>query len=167
MARLRFSVRRRGQTALFRKVRFFSPAQTPASLTEKRSLSRYPHVKAHSVRRTSRKSTLYGLRGLQDATLVTTLPQTALFRTPQGPECAFPYTAGARMRFSVKCAFSHLRKRGAASRKSALCTSDLTQKRTLSRHPHGKAHSDQEVVFAWNMILLWEQGIASGRVQRS
>ena len=48
MARLRFSVSRRSQTALFRKVRFFSPAQTPARLTQKRTLSRHPHVKAHS-----------------------------------------------------------------------------------------------------------------------
>jgi|GEM_PF-2102381 len=50
------------------------------------------------------------------------LPYTTIFDaiTPQGPECAFPYTAGARVRFSVKYAFSHLRKRRPASRKSAL-----------------------------------------------
>ena len=45
------------------------------------------------------------------------------------------------MRFSVKCAFSHLGKRGAASRKSAFCHLCLTEKRTLQPTPHGKAHS--------------------------
>ena len=35
------------------------------------------------------------------------------------------------MRFSVECAFPHLGKRGAASRKSALCHLRLTEKRTL------------------------------------
>ena len=46
-----------------------------------------------------------------------------------------------RMRFSVKCAFPHLRKRRATSRKSALCPSHLTENRTLQLAPHGKAHS--------------------------
>ena len=36
------------------------------------------------------------------------------------------------MRFSVKCAFPHLGKRGAGSRKSALCPDGLTEKRTLA-----------------------------------
>gem|GEM_PF-2961637 len=45
------------------------------------------------------------------------------------------------MRFSVECTFPHLRKRGVASRKSALCNLDLTEKRTLRVQPHGKAHS--------------------------
>ena len=58
------------------------------------------------------------------------------------------------MRLSVKCAFSHLRKRGAGSRKSAVCGCDVTEKRSLARAhrahltekrilhvgPHGKAH---------------------------
>ena len=35
------------------------------------------------------------------------------------------------MRFFVECAFSHLGKRGAASRKSALCHLRLTEKRIL------------------------------------
>jgi len=45
------------------------------------------------------------------------------------------------MRFFVECAFPHLGKRGAASRKSALCHLRLTEKRTLVQTPHGKAHS--------------------------
>ena len=45
------------------------------------------------------------------------------------------------MRFSVECAFPHLRKRRPASRKSALWPWALTQKRTLTPAPHAKAHS--------------------------
>ena len=59
------------------------------------------------------------------------------------------------MRFSVECAFPHLRKRCAGSRKSALCSRRLTEKRTLQPFldrggtkkrtlapaPHGKPHS--------------------------
>ena len=37
------------------------------------------------------------------------------------------------MRFSVECAFSHLRKRGVASRKGALCARALTEKRILGK----------------------------------
>ena len=46
--------------------------------------------------------------------------------------------AGFRMRFSVECAFPHLGKRRAASRKSAFCTLGLTEKRSLYVGPHGK-----------------------------
>ena len=45
------------------------------------------------------------------------------------------------MRFSVECAFPHLRKRGAGSRKSALCNQSLTENRILQPAPHGKPHS--------------------------
>ena len=37
------------------------------------------------------------------------------------PDCAFPSRRDRKMRLSVKCAFPYLRKRGAASRKSAFC----------------------------------------------
>ena len=37
------------------------------------------------------------------------------------------------MRFSVECAFPHLRKRGVASRKDAVCARALTEKRILRR----------------------------------
>ena len=47
------------------------------------------------------------------------------------------------MHFSVECAFPHLRKRGAASRKTAFCNQSLTEKRILQPEPHGKAHSAQ------------------------
>ena len=45
------------------------------------------------------------------------------------------------MRFSVECAFPHLGKRRAASRKSALWPSRLTENRTLQLAAHGKPHS--------------------------
>ena len=45
---MRFSVRDRAQNALFRRVRFSSPAQTRRHLTQRRILCRRPHVKAHS-----------------------------------------------------------------------------------------------------------------------
>ena len=45
------------------------------------------------------------------------------------------------MRFSVKCAFPHLGKRDATSRKSAFCVCPLTEKRILQPAGHGKAHS--------------------------
>ena len=47
-------------------------------------------------------------------------------------------TSNPRMRLSVECAFPHLRKRGVASRKSALCALGLTEKRSLARAP--RAH---------------------------
>ena len=46
------------QSAPFRRVRLSSPGQTRRRLTEKRSLGRATHVKAHSVRRISRKGAL-------------------------------------------------------------------------------------------------------------
>ena len=46
---MRFYVTPLAQNALFRKVRFFSPAQTWHRLTEKRTLCVGPHVKAHSM----------------------------------------------------------------------------------------------------------------------
>ena len=57
-ARMRLSVRACRQNASFRRVRFSSPGQTRRRLTEKRSLGRATHVKAHSVRRISRKGAL-------------------------------------------------------------------------------------------------------------
>ena len=87
---MRFFVRGHTQNALFRRVRFSSPAQTSRHLTENRILSPHPHGKPHSESAPSRKGALYGRRGLQNATLVTTLGQTALFREPNLPECAFP-----------------------------------------------------------------------------
>ena len=45
---VRFSVRVWSQNALFRRVRFSSPAQTWSHLTQRRILRRRPHVKAQS-----------------------------------------------------------------------------------------------------------------------
>ena len=49
------------------------------------------------------------------------------------------------MRFSVKCAFSHLGKRGATSRKSAFRLWPLTERRILGGRGHGKAHSVRRI----------------------
>ena len=57
-SRLRLYVRHRGQTALFRRACFSSPAQTWRRLTEKRTLRVKPHQKAHSATWTSRRSAL-------------------------------------------------------------------------------------------------------------
>ena len=57
--------------------------------------------------------------------------QNALFRHDATAECVFPLRHSSRMRFSVECAFPHLGKRGAASRKGALCNLRLTEKRIL------------------------------------
>ena len=67
--------------------------------------------------------------------------RNALFGNVATTECAFPYSTGCRMRFSVECAFPHLRKRRPASRKSAFWPWDLTQRRILTPAPHGKPHS--------------------------
>ena len=55
---MRFSVRARAQSALFRRVRFSSPAQTRRHLTQRRILRRRSHVKAQSATVTSRKTAL-------------------------------------------------------------------------------------------------------------
>ena len=104
-------------------------------LTEKRSLCPLPHGKAHSVPTASRKGALCPTGGLQDA----------LLRETPVAECAFSSHRACRMRFSVECAFPHLDKRRAASRKSALCTYRLTERRSLCRLPHGKTHFAQPV----------------------
>ena len=55
---MRLYVRARSQNALFRRVRFSSPGQTRRRLTQKRTLPRRPHAKAHSAPTPSRKSAL-------------------------------------------------------------------------------------------------------------
>ena len=56
---MHFSVRDRAQNALFRRVRFSSPAQTWSHLTQRRILRRRPHGKPHSATATSRKTALW------------------------------------------------------------------------------------------------------------
>ena len=146
--RMRLSVTSNPQNALFRKMRFSSPGQTRRRLTEKRILAgrltekrilwlrrdgkaqsgprpqSIPHGKAHSARWASRKSALCWLGARRMRLYVTSNP---------------------RMRFSVECAFSHLRKCGVGSRKSALWQ-PLPHGKAQSgprpqSTPHGKAHS--------------------------
>ena len=102
---------------------------------------RRPDGKAQSARWASRKSAVCMLGLTERRTLSPPLPQNASFREIVPPECAFPYGTGCRMRFSVECAFPHLGKRRAASRKSAFWSWCLTEKRILYVGPHGKAHS--------------------------
>ena len=110
-------------------------------LTEKRIPYVGPHGKVQSACWASRKSAVCMLGLTERRTLSPPLPQSASFREIVPPECAFPYGTGCRMRFSVECAFPHLGKRRAASRKSAFCAHCLTQKRILYVGPHAKAHS--------------------------
>ena len=72
---------------------------------------------------------------------VTSPIQNALSREAQPAECAFPLRRPPRMRFSVECAFPHLRKRRSVSWKSTFYVCRLTKRRILEVPPHAKAHS--------------------------
>ena len=89
-SRMRFSVRARAQNALFRRVRFSSPAQTWSHLTQRRTLRRRSHVKAQSAPATSRKGALRATDRMQSAPFGEAHTQSALFRDVARPECAFP-----------------------------------------------------------------------------
>ena len=138
---MRLSVAPRPQNALLRRMRFSSPGQTWHRLTEKRILCTVSHEKAHSAPGASRKSALWMRTSPKDALWMRAATQNASFRDVSVAECTFPSHRHRRMRFSVECAFSHLRKRRATSRKSALCPRCLTEKRILCTVSHGKAHS--------------------------
>ena len=90
--------------------------------------------------RTSRKGALWLGRHLQNASLREAPHQKAHSGGSGARRMRLSVTSNSRMRFSVECAFSHLRKRGVGSRKSAFCPDGLTEKRSLHRRPHGKAH---------------------------
>ena len=49
------------------------------------------------------------------------------------------------MRFSVRCLDVRAGEEKRTLRKSAFCVDALTKKRTLTHHPHGKAHSPTDV----------------------
>ena len=72
---------------------------------------------------------------------VTSPIQNALSREAQPAECAFPLRRPPRMRFSVECAFPHLRKRRSVSWKSTFYVCRLTKRRILEVSSHAKAHS--------------------------
>ena len=78
--KMRFSVRVRTQNALFRRVRFSSPAQTWSHLTQRRILRRRSHVKAQSAPVTSRKGALCATARMQNALFGEAHTQNALFR---------------------------------------------------------------------------------------
>ena len=102
--KMRFSVRGRTQNALFRRVRFSSPAQTWSHLTQRRILRRRSHVKAQSAPATSRKGAFCATARMQSAPFgeahtqnalfrdveVASPAQSALFRDVAGIDCAFP-----------------------------------------------------------------------------
>ena len=81
------------QNALFRRVRFSSPAQTWSHLTQRRILRRRSHVKAQSAPATSRKGALCATARMQNALFGEAHTQNALFRESDTP----------RMRLSVSC----------------------------------------------------------------
>ena len=90
--------------------------------------------------------------------------RNALFGNVATAECAFPYSTGCRMRFSVECAFPHLRKRRPASRKSAFWPRRLTEKRTLAPTAHAKAHS---VPGTSRKSVLWPRRPTEKRILRA
>ena len=139
--RMRFSVECAFPHLRKRRATSRKSALWPRCLTEKRILAPMPHVKAHSATGTSRKSALWMRTSPKDALWMRAATQNASFRDVSVAECVFPSHRDHRMRFSVECAFSHLRKRRATSRKSALCPRCLTEKRILCTVSHGKAHS--------------------------
>ena len=152
---MRLYVSVRGQSALFRKVRFFSPGQTRRRLTEKRILQPAGHGKAQSACALSRKSALCTSDLTEKRTLRLHLDQKAhsacersrrlrlsVTVGPRGcPECAFPSQRGHRMRLCVS-----VRGQSAPFRKLRFFSPGqtwrrLTEKRILRVPSHGKAHS--------------------------
>ena len=93
------------------------------------------------ARATSRQPAGRVARGPADLGSESNLTEGRALPDRRAPECAFPSRRDRRMRLSVECAFPHLGKRGAASRKSALWPDRLTERRALCAEPHQKAHS--------------------------
>ena len=62
---------------------------------------------------------------------VTSQPQSASFRHVAHRKTHSACKQSRRVRLSVECAFPHLGKRGATSRKDAVCNHHLTEKRSL------------------------------------
>ena len=100
------------------------PLSAAQRLTEKRILAAPPG-------RTSRKGALWLRRHLQNAPL----REASYEKTHSGCSGArkmrLSVTSNPRVRFSVECAFPHLGKRGAGSRKSAFCDRHRSERRSL------------------------------------
>ena len=124
-SRMRFSVECAFSHLRKRGVASRKSAVCTLGLTEKRTL-------AAPRGRTSRKGALWLGRHLQNASLREAPHQKAHSGGSGARRMRLSVTSNSRMRFSVECAFSHLRKRGVGSRKSAFCPDGLTEKRILS-----------------------------------
>ena len=100
------------------------PLSAAQRLTEKRTLAAPPG-------RVSPKDAFWLRRHLQNAPF----REASYEKTHSGGSGArkmrLSVTSNPRMRFSVKCAFPHLGKRGAGSRKSALCDRHRSERRSL------------------------------------
>ena len=156
---MRFSVRAQRQNASFRRMHFSSPGQTWRRLTKKRSLHVEHNGKAQSVVVASPKGAVCspqvgqnalfresklkprsadpgttrpaGWRGVARAHL----PSWAIFHSAPQPGGRLPRTSRAPQRDGK----AHSAQ--TASRKSAFCIDDLTEKHILALATHGKVHS--------------------------
>ena len=99
----------------------------------------FPHLGKRDA--TSRKSAVSNRRLTEKRILQPPPHGKAHSARQQSPRVRLSVRVRPRVRFSVECAFPHLRKRGATSRKSAVCGCGTTEKRILQPAPHGKAHS--------------------------
>ena len=152
--RMRFSVRVRAQNASFRRVRFFSPAQTWRPLTEKRILLPPPHGKAHSAAYASRKGALCDPQIAQNALFRHVAAPGRCGATPP-PACGAGCTSVRRSRFELDlterrtlpnrwasdCAFPSRRDRRMRLSVRVHAQNALFLTWANVAPPHGKAHS--------------------------
>ena len=141
---MRFSVRARTQNALFRRVRFSSPAQTWSHLTQRRILRRRPHAKAQSAPATSGKGALRATARMQSAPFGEAHTQNALFRHVATPgRCG---ATPARLRGTMENASTgQMRSSNPPPGCGAGCA--RVRRSRFGVWPHGKAHSAQPVGF--------------------
>ena len=141
--RMRFSVRVRAQNASFRRVRFFSPAQTWRPLTEKRILLPPPHGKAHSVLIDSRKTAVWECH--PHGKVHSVIPRSRRMRF--SVTSRRPGGVGqppARLRGTMENGSTgQMRSRNPPPACGAACA--RVRKSRFGVWPHGKAHSAQPV----------------------
>ena len=135
-----FSVRHGLQNAPFRRVRFSSPGQTSSRLTENRILRRRPHAKAHSAPTISRKTAFCAGVLTQNRTLRRRSHGKPHSGGSEDPRVRLSVRASYRMRFSVRHGLQNASFRRVRFSSPGQTSSRLTQKRTLPRRSHGKAH---------------------------